>query len=228
MKQQKTIVMSLGGSIICPDKIDTKFLEEFRELLLEDIKKNNTRFIIICGGGKTCRNYINAAKELGAENADELDWIGIHATYLNASIVKSMFKEDAYEFVINNPTTEFEPDKNIVIASGWKPGFSTDMDAVLLAKQFKAKEVLNVSNIDYVYSKDPKINPKAEKFNKLSWKEYLGIIGEEWEPGKNAPFDPVASKEAMDNNISMRMIKGNIETIKKYIESGKSNGTIIE
>lgn len=227
IKNQKTVVMSLGGSIIVPDDININFLKQFKNLLLEDIKKNDTRFILICGGGSTARKYINAAKELGIENHDELDWIGIHSTYINASLVKSMFKEYSYEYVINNPTVEFKPDKNIIIASGWKPGFSTDMDAVLLAKQFKAKQVLNVSNIDYVYSEDPKINPDAEKFDVISWKKYLDIIGTEWKPGKSAPFDPIASKEAMDNNIKVLMMKATIEQIKKFLETNKTDGTII-
>ena len=227
-KKQKTIVMSLGGSIICPDKINIEFLKEFKNIILKELKENNTRFILICGGGMTARNYISSAKKLGVQDSDELDWMGIHATYLNASIVKTMFKEDAYEYIINNPTTKFEPDRNIIVASGWKPGFSTDMDAVLLAKQFNADTVLNVSNIDYVYSADPKKDSNAIKIDKLTWKEYLNIIGEEWIPGKNAPFDPVASKEAMENNITVRMITATIENIKKYLETDESIGTIIK
>lgn len=224
---QKTIVMSLGGSIIVPNEINIEFLKEFRELLLKESRQNNIRFILICGGGMTARKYQTAAKELGFNDHDELDWIGIHATYINANLVKAMFKEDAYEYVINNPTTEFVPDKNIIVASGWKPGFSTDMDAVLLAKQFKATEVLNVSNIDYVYTADPKIDKDATKIEKLSWDEYLKIVGEEWTPGKNAPFDPVASKEAKKHNIKSIMVKATIEQIKEFLETGKTAGTII-
>lgn len=226
-KKENLFVISLGGSIIVPKEIDTIFLSKFKEIILKEVKENNSKFIIVCGGGYTARKYIEATKSLGSKNNDELDWIGIHATYINASIVKSLFGKYSYEYIINNPTTNFVPDKNIIIASGWKPGFSTDMDAVLLAKQFKVNKVFNISNIDYVHSEDPKENSKATKFEKISWEKYLEIIGEKWDAGRSTPFDPVASKEAMKNKIKVIMVKGNIDEVKKIVSDNKINGTII-
>ena len=71
-----------------------------------------------------------------------------------------------------------------MMAAGWKPGFSTDNDAVVLAQRFSADTVVNLSNVAKVYSDDPKKNPAARPMDRLSWKEMLGIVGGEWTPGQ--------------------------------------------
>mgnify|MGYP001568336868 CR=1 FL=1 len=88
MKHNQTVILSLGGSLIAPDQVDITFLKKFRVLIN---KKNGTRFIIVCGGGMTCRRYQNAAKKLGVKEHVELDWIGIKTTRLNAELVRTLF-----------------------------------------------------------------------------------------------------------------------------------------
>src|SRR3989344_66283 len=136
----KTFVISLGGSLIFPDKLDKKFLNNFKKTVESYIKKKY-KFIIICGGGKLARNFQEIAPKSSKLNNDELDWLGIYATRINAHIVKSIFDKCAEESVVSNPAKKLNFKKSVLIASGWKPGWSTDYDAVLLAKNFGVKGV---------------------------------------------------------------------------------------
>ena len=90
-----TKVISLGGSIIVPDKVDSNFLLAFRAAILEYLEsKADSRLIIVCGGGAPAREYQRAYRAVIPEaDADVLDWIGIAATRLNAELLKRLFRE---------------------------------------------------------------------------------------------------------------------------------------
>ena len=219
------IVLSLGGSLICPKEIDVVFLEKFVSLIQSYPEK---QFAIICGGGSTARVYQDAARKLNVKSAEDLDWIGISATKINAELVRSLFVEEAFEKVINNPEDPLKTDKRIIIGAGYEPGNSSDVDAVLLAKNIGAKVVLNLSNIDYLYDKDPKKFSDAQKILKTTFKDLLKITGEKWVPGKNVPFDPVASKKAMQYGISVIIMNGNnLNNLKNYLDGKKFVGSLI-
>ncbi len=224
----KTFVVSLGGSIIVPDEIDIEFLKEFRTLIISEIKNGN-KFIIVAGGGKTCRKYQEGLTAVIGPNQKALDWIGISSTHLNAQLVKAIFNsKDVYPKVIVNPTEKIEFKESILIAGGWKPGFSSDMDAVILAEQFGAKTVINLSNINYVYTADPRINLHAKPLPKLSWDKFFELVGEDWKPGMNAPFDPIASKKAKELGLEVVITKGtDLENLKLIFEDKEFIGTII-
>ncbi|MFT4297694.1 MAG: UMP kinase, partial [Candidatus Woesearchaeota archaeon] len=185
------------------------------------------RAVIVCGGGKICRTYQHSAEQVCKINDYDKDMIGIAATRLNAEMVRSLFGDKAFEKVITDPTQKINTDKKIIIGAGWKPGFSSDMDAVVLAEQFQAAEVLNISNIDYVYDKDPKKYKDAKKLEKISWQDYFKIIGTEWKPGMNSPFDPIASKKAKEASIKVKILNAEIENLKKCINGYEFSGTVL-
>jgi len=222
-------ILSVGGSIIIPSSgFDIEFLKKFRALILNRVKKGE-KFVLVVGGGATCRNYQGAAKAVaGLKNVD-LDWLGIFGTHFNAEFVRALFGKYAHSEVIKNPTKKIKTDKPIIVSGGWKPGCSTDYDAVLLAKMFGAKVVVNLSNIDFVYTKDPKIFPQAQKIERAIWKEFLKIIGDKWVPGANLPFDPKAAKEAQKLKLKVIFVKGtDLNEVKKVLEGQKAMGTVIE
>jgi uridylate kinase len=224
----ENIVISLGGSVIIPDEINTDFLKRFKITISDFVKKGN-KVIIVCGGGKLARRYSEAAKKIMKVSDDELDWIGIKATILNAELVKSMFGESAYEKVVNEPNRCITTDKKIIIGSGWKPGWSTDYDAVLLAKQFGAKRIINLSNIEYVYDKDPKKYNDAKKITDISWSSFQKIVGIRWKPSANLPFDPIATKLAKQLKLKVIIAKGtDIANLKKILNNRKFKGTVIQ
>ena len=221
----KTLILSLGGSLIAPDKPDYFFLREFKNFVISRLDKY--RFVIVCGGGKTASYYVQAAGRVSRMSDESLDWIGIMATRLNAHLVKTAFGSYAEEMIIHDPTKKLAFKKNIVIAAGWKPGWSTDYDAVLLAKQLKAKQVINMSNIDYVYDKDPRKFSDARPIESISWGDFRKIIGSKWTAGLNAPFDPIAAKEAEKFGLKAAVIGKNLKNLESCIEGKEFKGTII-
>ncbi len=220
----KTVVISLGGSIIVPEEVDIRFLKVFKQIIQS---LRDEQFIIICGGGKICRNYQNAARETAEVSKEDLDWIGIGATRLNAELVRSTFGKDASEKVIHDPQEEIDASKRIIIGAGFEPGSSTDLRAVQLAKRFGAVRVINMSNIDYVYSADPKKDPDAERLTSISWPEFRKLVGDEWDPGLNMPFDPIASKEAEQLGLEVIIIGNNIDNLEKLLRGEDFKGTTI-
>lgn len=223
----RTVVISLGGSIIVPDKIDVKFLKGFKKVIIEFVEKGN-KAIIVCGGGKTCRRYQEAAAKVSNLRNEDLDWIGIHTTRLNAQLVKTLFLGIVNEKVIHNPNEKIDFKKKVLIVSGWKPGFSTDYDAVMLAENFNVKTVVNMSNIAYIYDKDPNGNDDARSIKKISWKNFRKIVGDKWDPGLNTPFDPVAAREAEKIGLKVIILKGtDLVNFKNFLDEKEFNGTVI-
>jgi uridylate kinase len=205
------IVISLGGSLVVPEEVDTDFLKNFRDLILSHVEKGKN-FIIITGGGKICRKYQDAAKLISNPTDEELDWIGIRALNLNAELVRTLFRGH----------------DGVSIFGAEKPGNSTDLVAVSLAKSNNSKIVINLSNTDYVYDSDPKINPDAKKLEKISWAEYRKLIPKEWNPGLNSPFDPIASEMAEKEGMKVMTMNGKpIDNLAKCLNGEEFLGTTI-
>ena len=224
---KERVVVSVGGSLIVPDQIDTNFLTRFKALILEKVQRGFT-FSIITGGGKTARRYQDAAQAVTPLSPQDLDWIGIHSTRLNGQLLRNIFVGYAHPQVITNPTIDIDVDEPIIIAAGWQPGYSTDYDAVLMAKNLGARRVVNLSNIDYVYDKDPKRYPDAKKIEKISWAEFRKIIPDRWDPGLSSPFDPVAAKEAEALGLEVAIMNGaKLEEFSNYLDSKPFIGTVI-
>ncbi|MBI4993235.1 MAG: hypothetical protein HZC26_03850 [Candidatus Magasanikbacteria bacterium] len=137
-------IISVGGSIIIPKTgFDVGFLKKFRQLILLRVRKGD-KFVLVVGGGATCRAYQNALTQVIKLPNRQLHWLGIFTTWFNAEFVRLLFPgKYVYESVIKNPSQKIVTDKSIIIAGGWKPGFSTDTDSVLLAKQFGAQKSQN-------------------------------------------------------------------------------------
>lgn len=224
---QKTIVLSLGGSLIFPQDLDKIFLINFKKVIQKYASKG-CRFVIICGGGKLARSFQQAASKAKKLSNEQLDWLGIYATRINAHLLKSAFGNSANEVVIANPTSKLIFKKNIFVAAGWKPGWSTDYDAVLLAKNLNVSEVLNMSNIDYVYDKDPKKYKHATKIEKINWKDFSKLISQKWKAGMNAPFDPIAAKKAQKSKIKVYIIGRNLKNLENLLDGKNFKGTTIE
>ncbi len=224
----KTIVISLGGSIIVPKEIDYSFLKKFKTLIESFIKKGY-RFIIITGGGYTARVYQKGASKVNKVGSDDLDWFGIHATRINAHLLRTIFKKDAFERVIKNPSEPVKTDKKIIIAAGYRPGCSTDHDAVVLAKNINCKKIINLSDIDYVYDKNPKKHKDIKPLKAIYWKDFRKMVGNKWDPGLNVPFDPVASREAEKLNLKVIIANGRkLGNLKNILEGKEFTGTVIK
>ena len=223
-------VLSVGGSIIAPSNPDTAFLKGFADVVSNWLSANSARkLILVAGGGGPARVYQQALKAVAPTcKEDDADWIGIMATRLNAQLLKAIFAELCPGDVITNPTEASIFTGRIMVAAGWKPGFSTDNDAVILAERFSADAVVNLSNIEKVYTDDPKTNPEAKPIDAISWKDFRAMIGDEWTPGKNVPFDPVASARAESAGLKVICAGGrDLENLRAILDGRKFKGTVI-
>lgn len=237
MRKKEMTVISLGGSLLVPHLsdeggIDVPFLKKFRKFFLGEIKKGK-RFIIVAGGGKTARVYQKAGRQVGAPK-DDLDWLGILSTKLNAQLLLTLFRRDAYSQIIDHNPSPNEiqklkiTGKHLYIASGWYPGQSTDHVAVQLAQKFGSKELINASNIPFVYNKDPKKYKDAKPIREISWREYRKLIPSKWSPGLSSPIDPVAAREAEKVKLKVKIFDGSdLKNFKRAIDDKPFQGTTI-
>ncbi len=223
-------VISLGGSIIVPDQVDVPFLKNFSSTIVDYLEADeNRKLIIVCGGGAPARRYQKALQDICDRPADEaLDWIGIAATRLNAELLKQLFWAYCPEKVIVDPLLVSVFAGRVLIAAGWKPGFSTDYDAVLLAEKFQADTLINLSNIAKVYTADPKKDKKALALDRVSWARFRELVGDAWVPGTNVPFDPVASRYAAKMSLRVIVASGrDLENLLKILADNDFEGTVI-
>jgi len=229
--QEPPIILSIGGSLLATkDGINTKFLRRLNTFVRKYIKRGK-RFFLVAGGGVTARAYRDAGKDVvGGMTSDDLDWIGIHATRLNAHLLRTIFEDIAHPRIIENYDKKLRDWKEpLVIGAGWKPGWSTDYDAVILARDYGANLIINMSNIDWVYDKDPRLHKDAQAIEKLTWGELEKIVGTEWSPGINAPFDPIAAQLARKLRLTVIVANGeNIENIENIIEGDAFDGTVVQ
>ena len=225
---KKTLIFSLGGSLIIPnDIIGVSFLKKFRELILKLLNKGY-RIVIITGGGGTNRKYNAAAKKITKVKDLSLDWLGIATTKLNAEFVRCIFEGYAYSKVLSDPNTSVGLKYKLIIASGWKPGCSSDKDAVLWAKNLKANVIFNLSDIDFVYDKDPDKFSNAKPLKNVNWTDFIKIVGKKWSPRKSAPFGPPASLLAKKLGLEVVILNGkNVKNLENCLNNKKFKGTII-
>jgi uridylate kinase len=223
------IVISLGGSLLTKELTSENF-RKYADVILR-LSKNN-KIIVICGGGKVCRDYRDVAKGLGANN-DQLDFIGIMATHINASTFLPalgkygyLIKWKTFKEVLKEAKKVFG--KKIIVAAGYDVGTSSDYDAAALAAVVKADLLINATNVDGVYSADPEMDPSSKKLDKLNYDEFEKIMGKNAQiPGEYRFFDWKATKIIKKYKIKTIFIDGrDTEEIIRAVD-GKHHGTII-
>jgi uridylate kinase len=232
MDNTEKVVISVGGSLIVPeDGIDSQFLQQLNYFIREQLARNkNRQFFLIAGGGRTTRHYQTAARNVLRHQItdDDLDWIGIHATRLNGHLLRTIFRDIAHPVIIDDYSVIRKLVEPVIVGAGWKPGWSTDYDAVLICKDYGVKTIVNLSNINKVYDKDPKIFKEAKPIDRISWDDFRKIVGNKWVPGMNIPFDPIAALKAQGLGLKVVLIGRDFENIRKYFDGEEFIGTIIE
>lgn len=231
----KTIVMALGGSIIYPDTdgIDAAFLKKFRRFVLKFVKRGR-RFVIVVGGGRAARLFQTAAHRTGRITDEDKDWLGIHATRLNAHLLRTIFREVADPVVVDARHKIKKLKHPVTIASGWHPGWSTDYVAAALAYDFGAKEFIVAGKPSYVYDKDPclpagrRTSTQPKPLKEISWKEYQRLIPRKWKPGLHSPVDPVAAEFSAKHGLKAVVLNGkDLKNLEALLNNRDFKGTII-
>lgn len=214
----ETIVISLGGSVINPGEIDKNFLYEFSNLIKDEVKLGR-KFVIVCGGGSVSRKYIGALPESISEASKDI--IGIIPTWLNAQLLSYYFK-DLTPPIIGLPTfkevIENQKSYSVALCGGLLPGIKTDEDAAIFADYFNASCLINITNVDGVYNKDPNKFEDAKKYDVLTYKEFFELIGSvSIGAGSNAPFTFFAAKISERSKIPIIVVSKDILSIKKAL-----------
>jgi uridylate kinase len=227
MNNIEDIVISLGGSVLVPDIVDTEYIKRFTAFLKS---YKNKRFFIVVGGGKTARVYIKAGRDHG-ENEYVLDKIGIFATRLNASILLTYLKDGVYPNVPASVDEAAENGENysVIVMGGTEPGHTTDTVSILLAERLNCKRVINATIVDGIYNTDPNKDKQAILLKKVSYKDAISLtVSKSMNAGPNMVLDLLSIKLAERSNIEIDVINGkNIENFKNCIEHKKFYGTVV-
>lgn len=226
------IIISVGGSLIVTDQgIDTAFLSNLNSFIRNQLVQNPKRqFFLVVGGGATARKYRDAGREvIGHElTRDDLDWLGLHATRLNAHLVRTIFRDIAHPFIIKDYDIIRKANENVVVAAGWKPGWSTDYCAVLISEDYHIGTVINLTNTTQVYDKDPKVFSDAKPIDHFTWEDFRVLVGNDWAPGMHSPFDPIAAKKAQQLGTRVVVLGNDFSNLKKFLNGEGFKGTVIE
>lgn len=224
--ENRIIVISVGGSLLVPGEIDIQFITNLRKFVLSYLQEG-MRFILVTGGGSVCRTYQHAANELGVNNKESLDWVGIMVTRLNAELIRVVFGSAANSEVLYDCNKK--TNGNLIIAAGHLPGCSTDYDAVVLAETYNASLLINLFNQDYVYDKDPREYADAIPLPSIKWSDYLAMVGKKWMPGSHTPFDPIAAQKAKKLGLKVILANGNnFENLDNIIMNKRFVGTVLQ
>lgn len=245
LKANDWFVIKVGGSLLSPYANALKSLQEgelpfdvvFANELLQKLFESKKKCVLIIGGGFLNRWYLQKLREMNLEKPEtqtDFHYLGMAASEMNATLVR-MFAGEIFGFEKVYPKVvkyqdydtleSLKPELEryqLVIGSGWKPGHSHDVDALLFASLFGQKQVFSFKDIDGIYSADPKKNPSAVKKKSLTWPEYRAIIDTNRHlPGASFPIDGVASQIAEKAGIGFTVIDGrDMRAVEEVLSEG--------
>ncbi len=222
----KTVIISIGGSVLIPD-LDPSRIKKFADALV-NLKKKNIKVHVVVGGGKVSREYIKAARALGA-NDSECDKLGIDFTRLNSRLLIAALKKNAFhEPVLRIEDAASIDTDQIIVMGGTHIGHTTDAVAALLAEYIRGDLLVIATNVDGVYDKDPNKNPKAKKFSRISASELVQIVmSNTMKAGSAGVVDPLAAKIIERSGIKTVVVNGNNPAQIESACSGVYKGTVI-
>jgi len=223
----KPVVMSLGGSIVAPGKIDYKFVKEFKKV----ISKINRKFVIIVGGGQTARTYIEPlAKEKASYREQSL--IGIRVTRLNAWFLTNFFGKIASQKIPKDmkEVKSLLRKNKVVFAGGLRyvPDNTSDGTAASLASYFKT-DLVNMTNVKGLYDKNPKKYKDAKFIPSISLNEFYKMANKiKYKPGQHFVLDQHASDIIKKNKVKTVILGQSLKNFENYLKNKKFIGTIIK
>jgi len=221
------IIFSLGGSVVAPDNIDKKFLTLVSSFMA-DLSTCNQLGIVV-GGGAPARRRIAEVRKNGASEA-ECDYEGILATRDNATaVIKSLGGKASLKI----PASVHEAAKlfgrKILVMGGTEPGHSTDAVAALLAEWVKADLLINASNVDAVYDKDPKKFKDAKSLRSINIDDLIKLLeGQSVAAGHYPLLDPSSLKLIKRSRLKTIVLNGrDLSNMRNALDGREYKGTVI-
>jgi uridylate kinase len=224
------IVLSVGGSLLNPGKPDFDFIKKLASLLRK--LKGKHQFAVVCGGGVPAREQASHMRKLGGSEflADET---AILCTRMNALLLMASLGDDAYPSVAESfrEAAGAMCSGKIVLMGGTIPGITTDTDAALLAEGIGAARIVNLSNVDGIYTADPRKDKNARKMSRMSFSQLVELASkyDQRKAGTHFIFDLIACKLISRSGIETHFIYGkNLAEVQSAIEGKTHSGTIVK
>ncbi|NHJ13999.1 MAG: UMP kinase [Candidatus Thorarchaeota archaeon] len=222
-------VLKIGGSLLYDDKghINLDRIRAYSEVVA-DVVGNGHELVIVVGGGKPARIFISAARTLGATEA-QCDWLGIKVARNNAELLCAALGNLAYPKIVES-LDELETvvgQGRVVLMGGLTPGQSTNAVAALAAESIKADLLMNATNVNGVYDRDPKTEG-AVKLDVVDVDQLDRILlGSGTRAGEYKLFDPVAIRVVGRSKIPTVIFNGNDPSAISRLLNGEKVGTKI-
>ena len=231
----KRVLLKLSGEALAGDVgygIDPKVVDDLAEQIGE-IVHGGVQLAIVVGGGNIFRGVSGATEGMDRAQAD---YIGMLATVMNALALQDSFErhgvfsrvqsainmqEVSEPYIRRRALRHMEKGRVVILAAGTgNPYFTTDTTAALRACELDVDVLMKATKVDGVYDSDPKKNPDAQRFERISYMEVLNR-------GLNV-MDSTATSLCMDNHIPMIVFdltqRGNISRALR----GEDVGTTVE
>ena len=228
----KRVLLKLSGESLAGSKgtgIDfDKVLDICREIT--DITQKGVEVAIVVGGGNFWRGRSNQQMDRCTS-----DYIGMLGTTMNALAIGDAFKQlnqpvrvqtgvemrQIAEYYIKDRAIKHLTNNRVVVfgCGTGSPFFSTDTAAALRAAEINAAALLKATNVDGIYTKDPKKYPDAEKIDEITYMEVLNK--------KLNVMDTTATSLCMDNDIPIIVFDINEKGNLNKIISGQKIGTSV-
>ncbi len=231
----KRILLKISGEVLAgeqPFGLDARMIHYIASEVAE-VAAMGVEVAVVIGGGNIFRG-IDAANG-GMERASA-DYMGMLATMLNALALQNALeklgavtrvqsaidmRQLAEGYIRRRAIRHLEKKRVVIFAAGTgNPYFSTDTAAALRAMEIGAEVILKGTKVSGIYDDDPMKNPKAVKFDRLS---FLTVIDK-----RLKVMDSTAISLCMDHNLPIIVFnvkeKGNI----KRIVQGEELGTLVK
>ena len=229
--EKSVAIISLGGSLIIPEKINLELLIKFKEVILKNT--NKYKFVVVCGGGKTARNYIHG---LDNENLKQKTFfqsnLGIAATRLNARFLTYLFNKDANQGIPHNmhEVQNLLRKHDIVFCGAlrYSPNQTSDTTTAKLANYF-GTPFINLTDVSGLYDKNPKKFKNARYIPNITHKEFLKMAKRiEFKPGQNFILDQKAARIIMEHNITTFLLGPDMRNLDNLLNGKHFIGSIIK
>jgi predicted uridylate kinase len=231
---KSSIVLKIGGSVIYDNSLNVNqdLLDKLKDWYFRK-KDDYQNIVIVVGGGSLSRDLQEKiSRHIGGQ--EYLHSIGMSVTHTNANLLRAYIGDpeivvpqrlgEAYELLMDSG-------KSIMVCGGLKVGWSTDMDAAVFADILNESRITKVSDIDYIYDKDPSIVEDATPMKDMTWNEYFKLFNIQEDsthtPNGNIPIDVECARFCKRKEISFWISGGSRIKQANVFEDIMTEGTLV-